>query len=422
MFRFLVVVGLGAALTVMALFFPWAQKEVSVAECEGQFYSAEVRTIYICDWQTTEARYWSDHLTLVDSTFETNDGEVVDESSGNQELRDYKMTGDKRDGNAGLFWARPLMWLGLGLTVVAVPATFLARRYSKEMQSFAAWGLFGSACTMAAACLLALSSMAIHAGTWAGQRVEPLVPEVGTFFLVGAVGFGLWGGVRFQQHESARLDGRHTPLAPILVLEDKPDDTPASSFNLDWLRWPDPRPVAIIAAVAMLLILATPTPVAGKAITLRDCDMEVNGAGTQCTLQSFEVHYGTWGARVTSDWGNGTETRFMGYFASFQDFETSGFVELVPIAGLVTTGASGWLAGSAVARRKARQLLAPAGIVTVGFAIWVGGIIHHSMNWAGVPAQSLRAGLGAIVLVLAGLMGWSAVVFTWRRAKEEATQ
>lgn len=417
MLRYLLVAIVGFGLVAGGLFMPWGDKHVERAECSAVFDSREGRALQACRVQSVDALYWADHLTADLRAWETADGEQSTSVGWVREFHDYEMSGDKLDGNGGLFWGRPILWFGLGVAAagaLALGATWKRRSTSRWTSLYL---LLGGASILGLGATLGLGGMVVHAGTWSGTSVSRLAPRIGGIALLAGTSLGVFGTVRFTRNETLRLRGLlgASPLAPIhdwTRAEEATVDARAKA-KLVWGR-PSMWTLAATALVGLALI----GPLAHKDVGLFDC-AQSETRGFVCTPIDYEVDYHALNVQVRHTI-EGEATVYETWNYGFLRQHFGGPPHMPFAAAFFGAGAAVLLVG--VRAMLVRQPAARAGAThwralaacAVLMATGLSGIVLQSFQWAGSPAGHLRPGWGLFAALAGGAL-WLVAARSVRR-------
>ncbi len=440
MLRSSLLVLLAAALAASSLALSWGEKEVTHERCALERETGQ----RVCTTRTTIAHYDPTVLRGTVSSWEHR-GDRTD----GPESRTFWHRYDEATAPgfpAGSAWwhspilaaARPLLLAGAVVGPTAVAAAWVlprARRRSAPVALLARHAHLAplaAVLTLAAGPLAALGGMALHAGTWAATRVEPLQPMPGTWVLAAAGILGLAGGVRMHDRMRDAAAGRTaaSPLVPVADLYgfDEADEEPAAPERErapDGVPWRWPRGGTLALTVAVLLLLPLGAPLASKDITLRDCP-EVEGRGAVCSSTSLAVtyhaaHAALWEVHVRD--GPVPETALapagaLHYLGAWQ--ERHGGPAWMGLGALLL--APGGLAVAAWFAAAGRTPHAPGlpalrtgglALLALGFLLAVAAVAVQAGTWVGAPAGRSTPHVGA----WSGLLGCLLLAGTALRAR-----
>ncbi len=402
--RFLVLLALGAGLVVAGIFLAWGEKGVERATCQSEVQGRDVfRT---CEVVRHDAKYWSDHLTVDTSHWTVADGEIDDEG-WNREFNDYVPSGTQFEGNLALFWARPLLWFGVGATALTLLA-WVATATRPDLRPFTRGGVLGGAALTAFATVLGLGGMLAHAATWRGTSVEAWSPEIGSPILAAGAGILLFGAARFYQADAWQAAGHGgSPLAPLFVEKEAPAPVKKFQWPKIKVRW-----MATMTTVAALLSLVMLfVPFATKEIGLRTC-FGPDGV-TDCDNILYHVEFSLRDVFVDPEEGGSATFSYDAFRARYGGPLMLVFipiVQMVGVLGLAVGASAQWY------RRfhPETALRVAAGTWVLCLAWTTMALYQQSAQWSGRPAHSLRPALGAylgmtslaLLLSMAALAIW----------------
>ncbi|MGB1586362.1 MAG: hypothetical protein ACPHID_04890 [Thermoplasmatota archaeon] len=413
--RFVLLAVLGFALVATGIFLPWGDKEVTRGECQQIESDGDVA--FACNMSQVQARYWSDHLRADLLFWQTVDGELASPVSGLRETHDYAMSGHELEGNAGLFWGRPLLWFSMGLAATGV----LMLGATRNRMDGARWGAValwvGAGGMLALGAIFSIGGMIVHSGTWAGSTVSRLQPASGSILVTLGAFAGTFGIVRSGRGHIQQLRGIHgSPLAPVLELEaPEPPTREQVRKARPKLVWT--RDILIGLVAAGLIGGAAAAPLAHKDMTFYDC--RPDGDGWDCVRYDTEATYITYGVHFRGLNG----TTHPGYDDRTRNFDgplSSGtFTDVHPGHGALGWAYPLWLATAGVTgigglmqpwRSRWRSVRAVniglLVVVVLMLATAAGFLYYQSINWPGQPAGRLRPAWGLwIVLTGIALLG-----------------
>ena len=417
--RYVLVAILGFALVATGMFLPWGDKHVTRGECQN-ILTSDGQPGLSCNMSSVDALYWSDHLTATLRFWETVDGERVSDVSRAVELHDYQTTGSELDGNAGLFWGRPVLWFSMGLggfALLMVGAT----RNRQDGARWAAVGLWlGTGGLLAMGTLLSIGGMVVHSGTWAGSTVGRLEPRLGSIMVLAGAFAATWAMVRASQGWVMALRGiSGSPLAPVLELEaPEPPSKAEVRKARPKLVWT--RDIVFGLLAAALIGSAAAAPLAHKDMTFYDCrqvqdEWDCIRFDTEATYIAYGVEFRGLNG-TTHPYYDDRTRNFDGPLSSgtFTDYHPGtpllgwaypiwlGTAGLIGIGGLMQPWRSRW---------KSVRAVNITFVVLISLALLgaIGILVDQSFQWPGRPAGRLRPAWG-LWLIATGYVFLAAMV------------
>lgn len=422
--RYLLVAVLGFALVATGIFFPWGEKSLTRGECQNIVHGDGSPGLS-CNMSSVDALYWGDHLTATLRFWETVDGQVTSPISRVVEMHDYAPAGTELEGNAGLFWGRPVLWFAIGFGLFSSVMLGVTHR-RQDGARWAAVGMWlGAGGFLVMGAMLSIGGMVIHSGTWAGSTVSRLEPRLGAFLILAGTFAGAWGTVRSGQGWVMSLRGiQGSPLAPVLELE-APEPPTREQVRKERPKLVWTRDILFGLLAAGLIGSAAAAPMAHKDMTFYDCRQV--GDEWDCVRYDTEATYVLYGVEfrglngTTHPFYDDRVRNFDGPLSSgtFTDYHPGtpmlgyaypiwlGTAGLIGLGGLMQPWRSRWRSVRAV---NVMFVI----LVTLLLGLALGILVHQSMNWPGRPAGSLRPAWGLWFVA----MGYIFLVAIVRRSRK----